>query len=56
MAFTRRRSVAIAATISCGILLAGCAGGPPAATESTLSDGKVVLGVLNDQSGVYKDL
>jgi len=37
------------------LALAGCAGGPSAAAGK-LSDGKVVIGLLNDQSGVYKDL
>ncbi|MHB1173258.1 MAG: ABC transporter substrate-binding protein, partial [Lacisediminihabitans sp.] len=51
----KRKSVAIAALTAGAMLLAGCAGGPTN-TTGKLSDGKVVLGVLNDQSGVYKDL
>jgi branched-chain amino acid transport system substrate-binding protein len=40
----------------CGSLaLAGCGGGPSAASGK-LSNDKVVIGLLNDQSGVYKDL
>ncbi|MHA6667641.1 ABC transporter substrate-binding protein [Homoserinimonas sp. A447] len=57
MAITKTRGLAFAAVLTGGVMLAGCAaGGPPAATESDLSDGKVVIGLLNDQSGVYKDL
>lgn len=50
-------SVAIAATAS--LVLAACGsgtGGPQSAGSGGLSDGKVVLGLINDQSGVYKDL
>src|SRR4051812_19125507 len=36
------------------LLLAGCAGGPGGG-GGKISDGKVVLAVLNDQSGVYAD-
>jgi branched-chain amino acid transport system substrate-binding protein len=37
-----------------GLLLAGCGGGPGGG-GGKISDGKVVLAVLNDQSGVYAD-
>ncbi|NBE97761.1 ABC transporter substrate-binding protein [Nonomuraea sp. KC401] len=37
-----------------GLLLAGCGGGPGGGDEK-ISDGKVVLAVLNDQSGIYAD-
>lgn len=50
-------SLAIAASAS--LALAACgggAGGPQAASGGGLSDDKVVIGLLNDQSGVYKDL
>lgn len=57
MAINKRSGAAFAALITGGVLLAGCAtGGPLAATESDLTDGKIVIGLLNDQSGVYKDL
>ncbi len=49
--------LAIAATAS--LALAACgggSGGPQAADSGGLSDGKVVIGLINDQSGVYKDL
>jgi branched-chain amino acid transport system substrate-binding protein len=38
-----------------GALLAACAGGPGGG-GGKISDGKVVLGVLNDQSAIYADL
>jgi branched-chain amino acid transport system substrate-binding protein len=40
------------------LLLAGCGGGGPqsANKEAKLTDNKIVLGVLNDQSGAYADL
>ncbi|OWJ80332.1 ABC transporter substrate-binding protein [Haematobacter genomosp. 1] len=36
-------------------LIAGSVAGPAAAQEAKISDGKVKIGVLNDQSGVYAD-
>ncbi|HZB28868.1 MAG TPA: ABC transporter substrate-binding protein [Streptosporangiaceae bacterium] len=47
-----RRSVALATV---GALLAGCGGGPGGG-GGKISDGAVVLAVLNDQSGIYADL
>ncbi|GAA3926149.1 ABC transporter substrate-binding protein [Actinomadura viridis] len=38
-----------------GVLLAGCAGGPGGG-GGKISDGKVVLAVLNDQTAVYADV
>ena len=53
----RTTSIALAATAVTGsLLLAACGGGGPASAGGKISDGKVVLGLLNDQSGVYKDL
>ncbi|MGV8876036.1 MAG: ABC transporter substrate-binding protein [Rhodoglobus sp.] len=48
--------VAVAGVTLAALGLSSCAGGPPAAVQSDLSDGKVVIGVLNDQTGVYRDL
>jgi branched-chain amino acid transport system substrate-binding protein len=39
------------------LLIAGCGGGGPRSSEGEkLTDGKIVLGVLNDQSGAYSEL
>src|SRR5688500_8452149 len=45
-------AVALTAT---GALLAACGGGP-AGGGGRISDDKIVIAVLNDQSGVYADL
>ncbi|MFD1507416.1 ABC transporter substrate-binding protein [Georgenia yuyongxinii] len=46
-----------AATLMSGaLLLAACSQGGPAAAGGEFTDDKIVIGVLNDQSGVYKDL
>jgi len=48
---------ATTAALACGaLLLAACGQGGPSAAGSKISQDKIVLGVLNDQSGVYKDL
>ena len=53
----KKLSALAMAGVAIGALgLTSCAGGPPAATEAELTDGKVVIGVLNDQTGVYRDL
>lgn len=45
------------AALACGsMLLAACGQGGPASDSGTISNDKIVIGVLNDQSGVYKDL
>jgi branched-chain amino acid transport system substrate-binding protein len=49
-------AVAIAATASLALAACGGAGGPQAAAAGGLTDGKLVIGLINDQSGVYKDL
>ncbi|GIH19806.1 ABC transporter substrate-binding protein [Rugosimonospora africana] len=49
-----RKPLALAAA---ALVLAGCGGGGPrGGGGSKLTDGKIVLGVLNDQSGGYADL
>jgi len=45
-----------AALISGAMVLSACGGGGPSASGDEFTDDKVVLAVLNDQSGVYKDL
>jgi branched-chain amino acid transport system substrate-binding protein len=52
----KTKSAAIAACMTGALVLAGCGGGGPSAGGGKISDDKVVLAVLNDQSGVYKDL
>ncbi|MEV5826215.1 ABC transporter substrate-binding protein [Spirillospora sp. NPDC052242] len=47
------RSAALAAA---GALLAGCGAGGPGGGGGKISDDKIVLAVLTDQSGVYADL
>jgi branched-chain amino acid transport system substrate-binding protein len=50
-----RARAAGAATLTGVLLLAGCGGGPSGG-GATISGDKIVLAVLNDQSGVYSDL
>ncbi len=52
---SRKPAAVLAAAVCSSLALAACAGGPSAAAGK-LSDGKVVIGLLNDQSGVYKDV
>ena len=51
-----RIAAGTAALISGAMLLSACGGGGPSAAGGDFTDGKLVLAVLNDQSGVYKDL
>ncbi len=44
------------ALLSGALLLSACGGGGPSASGGDFTDDKIVLAVLNDQSGVYKDL
>ena len=53
---TVQGTIAIAATASLALAACGGAGGPQSGGSSKLTDDKVVIGLLNDQSGVYKDL
>lgn len=50
-----KKTVALA-TISAGALLLTACGGGPSSGGGKISDDKIVLAVLNDQSGIYKDL
>ena len=53
----RNKSLAFAASAVAGsLVLAACGSGGPSSGGGKISDDKVVLGLLNDQSGVYKDL
>ena len=53
-----RQTLAVMATAVTGsLVLAACGGaGGPSSGGGKISDDKVVIGLLNDQSGVYKDL
>jgi len=56
---SRKTTAAIAAAAGTSLALAACgggAGGPQSGGSGKLSNDKVVIGLLNDQSGVYKDL
>ncbi|GAA5162238.1 ABC transporter substrate-binding protein [Ornithinimicrobium tianjinense] len=51
------KRLAATAVVSASVLvLSACGSGGPGGGGGDFSDGKVVLAVLNDQSGVYKDL
>lgn len=52
------KMISLAAMVaSSGLVLTACGGGGgPAAGGGKISDDKIVLAVLNDQSGIYKDL
>lgn len=55
----RRRTIAAVAAVSAGALLLGACGGrggPSSSGDAKISGDKIVLAVLNDQSGVYADL
>ncbi|MEU4643914.1 ABC transporter substrate-binding protein [Micromonospora sp. NPDC049460] len=53
-----RRTVGVAAASAAAmVLVAGCGGGgPQSGGDQKLTGGKIVLGVLNDQSGAYSEL
>ena len=53
---SRKPAVVVAAAVCGSLALAACGGGGPSAAGGKLSNDKVVFGLLNDQSGVYKDL
>ncbi|GAB1693670.1 ABC transporter substrate-binding protein [Krasilnikovia sp. M28-CT-15] len=53
----RKATRALCAASAAGVLLvAGCGRGGPGGGDEKISGGKIVLAVLNDQSGVYADL
>jgi branched-chain amino acid transport system substrate-binding protein len=54
----RKTTRALSAALAAGtLLIAGCGrGGPSGGGAAKISDDKIVLAVLNDQSGVYADL
>jgi branched-chain amino acid transport system substrate-binding protein len=52
----RRRMVGAAVLAASGVLVAACGQGGPTTSAGGLSGDKIVLAVLNDQSGVYTEL
>lgn len=53
---TRNASASAAVLTAGALLLTACGQGGPGGGDEAISDDKIVLAVLNDQSGVYKDL
>jgi branched-chain amino acid transport system substrate-binding protein len=53
---TTKTIAAAAAAVSGTLVLAACGAGGPSTGGGKISNDKVVIGVRNDQSGVYKDL
>lgn len=51
-----RYAAAGVALVAGAMTLSACGGGGPSASGGDFTDEKIVLAVLNDQSGVYKDL
>ena len=52
-----RTTASLAVVSAAALLVAGCGGGgPKGADGAKFSDDKIVIGVLNDQSGAYADL
>lgn len=53
----RRNATIVVAVAALGAVTAGCSNaGGPSSGGGTVSDDKIVLAVLNDQSGIYSDL
>jgi branched-chain amino acid transport system substrate-binding protein len=53
---SKKIATSAAALISGAMALSACGSGGPSASGGDFTDDKIVLAVLNDQSGVYKDL
>jgi branched-chain amino acid transport system substrate-binding protein len=53
---SKKIAAGTAALASGALLLTACGGGGPTASGGDFTDGKIHLAVLNDQSGVYKDV
>lgn len=52
----KKTAAGSAALISGAMILSACGGGGPTASGGDFTDDKIHLAVLNDQSGVYKDV
>ncbi|GIG90705.1 ABC transporter substrate-binding protein [Plantactinospora endophytica] len=50
-----KRIGAGASAMTAVLLLGACGGGGPGGSDGDFTEGKLVLAVLNDQSGIYKD-
>lgn len=53
---SKKIAAGTAALVTGAMVLSACGGGGPSASGGEFTDDKVVLAVLNDQSGVYKDV
>ena len=53
---SKKFAAGTAALVTGAMTLSACGGGGPSAGGGDFTDDKIVLAVLNDQSGVYKDL
>jgi branched-chain amino acid transport system substrate-binding protein len=53
---SKKFAAGTAALITGAMALSACGGGGPSASGGDFTDDKIVLAVLNDQSGVYKDV
>jgi branched-chain amino acid transport system substrate-binding protein len=53
---SKKFAVGTAALVTGAMALSACGGGGPSASGGDFTDDKIVLAVLNDQSGVYKDV
>ena len=53
---SKKIAAGTAALVTGAMVLSACGGGGPSAGGGDFTDGKIVLAVLNDASGVYKDV
>jgi branched-chain amino acid transport system substrate-binding protein len=53
---SKKFAAGTAALVTGALTLSACGGGGPSASGGEFTDDKIVIAVLNDQSGVYKDL
>jgi len=53
---SKKSAAGAAALVTGAMVLTACGGGGPSAGGGEFTDDKIVLAVLNDQSGVYKDV
>ena len=53
---SKKIAAGTAALVTGAMVLSACGGGGPSSSGGDFTDDKIVLAVLNDQSGVYKDV